>query len=156
MVTLRCTVKALKRFKLTAEEEPPESDGMLGDWYVDLLNFRRLRLVVCVSAKSLLPVLIPARRGEFPERVEDHIAEMLREIGVTEDAAAREASAAGEVRFARTQSRSLLGVMNEYKFLGQHYLEYVPPLGAALQLAETPMSPIGMESPDRLTRQMLT
>ena len=59
--------------------------------------------------------------------------------------------------FGRTNSRSVLGTMNDFvnnfKYqlaMGRDY----SPLDWSLRLAITPCGPIGMESPDRLTRRL--
>ena len=60
-----------------------------------------------------------------------------------------------EVQFARTRSRQVLGVMNDFSFTASYYLSHArsndPGLETCLKLAEMPSRPIGMEPPDRLT-----
>ena len=55
--------------------------------------------------------------------------------------------------FARTTNRSILGTMNDF----DRILDAAPGqslTSAALELAEAPCGPIGMESPDRATRKL--
>ena len=60
-----------------------------------------------------------------------------------------------DIQFAKTRSRQVLGVMNDYAFSAQVCLAHAqtnePVLETCLRLAETPTGPIGMDSPDRLT-----
>lgn len=60
MLTLRCTKKLLTRMKVKPDLQPPPSTTKLGDWYADVLNMGRERLVLCVSQRTLLPVVAPA------------------------------------------------------------------------------------------------
>ena len=155
MTTLRCTAKALKRFRLVAEDSPPPSEGRLGDWYVNLLNVGPHRLVLCVAEKSLLPVLCPARQNEFPSQVRHYVAEVLEAVGVDPDIAAREAKTLTDVRIGRTKDRSILGVMNDYRRMAPYHLEVDAPFETALKLAEAPFNRLGFESPLERTRQLL-
>lgn len=155
MTTLRCTSKALKRFKLVAEDSPPPSEGRLGDWYVNLLNVGSQRLVLCVAEKSLLPVLCPARQNEFPSQLYHHVAEVLEAVGVDQDVAAKEAKALTDLRIGRTKDRSILGVMNDYRRMAPYHLEVESPFETALILAEAPFNRLGFKSPLERTRQLL-
>lgn len=61
MRTLRCTRKLLTRVPHATVPvlQPPTT--ALGDWYADLIIVKSRWLVLCVSEKSLLSVLVPAR-----------------------------------------------------------------------------------------------
>src|SRR5882724_1445968 len=61
MVVLRCTQKLLRRLHQTPAEDAPASSTVLGDWYANILWVYRKPLVLAVSARALLPVLLPAR-----------------------------------------------------------------------------------------------
>ena len=65
-----------------------------------------------------------------------------------------ELSEMNEVRTAKTASRSVLGVMNEFKFLAEVETQFVDDhdlLSLSLRLAETPCGPLYKRhiSPDR-------
>ena len=60
MFTLRCTRRLLERFGEPAADVPAPTT-VLGDWYANLLNVGRLRLVLCTSERTLLTVLVPAK-----------------------------------------------------------------------------------------------
>src|SRR5207253_1635121 len=61
MVVLRCTRKLLRRLRKTPAEDAPTSSTLLGDWYANVLFVYRKPIILAVSARTLLPVLIPAR-----------------------------------------------------------------------------------------------
>ena len=61
---------------------------VLGDGYTSLLGVGRKRWVFCLSERSLLSVIVPARRDNFPTRV-GTVADTLARLGVDENARAR-------------------------------------------------------------------
>ena len=155
MTVVRCTQRVLKRFGLTAVDPPTASTGVLGDWYANLLNVGPARLVLCQSARSLLPVILPARNAAFPQKFGEALGRVLVALGVPAELVTREIAATQEIQVARTRSRQVLGAMNDFAFTACVYLEHArtedPILETSLKLAEMPSRPIGMESPDRLT-----
>ena len=156
MITFRCTAKTLKRFRLEPEDSPAEPGGVLGDWYVNLLNVGPHRLVLCVSERSLLPVILPARKAEFPENFPSYLYETLCAIGVHGALAAVEAEGAKEYCIARTQSRRVLGVMNDFANMAQYFLTEESPFAASMRLSETPSKPIDYDSPAMRTRELFS
>ena len=156
MYTLRCTKCALGRFRLQPHEgEARESDTVLGDWYADLLNVGRKRWVFCLSEHSLLPVVVPARRDEFPAGLPAAVAESLARLGVDEDARANELGAMMRHSIGRTRSRSVLGVLTDLAFAAEIGLrDGMSPVELSLWLARTPIKPIGYGSPDELTVEL--
>ena len=155
MTVFRCTQRVLRRFKLTAIEPETASTGVLGDWYANLLNIGSTRLVLCQSERSLLPVILPARNKSFPSEFGNALSRVLQALGIPGQSVNAEVDGTRDIRFAKTRSRQVLGVMNDFSFSAQYYLGNVwskdPMLEACLKLAKTPCGPLGMESPDRLT-----
>lgn len=86
MFILRCTKTLLKRLKVRPDESPRPSTTMLGDWYANLLLTRPKQLVLCVSERTLLPVLVEAAgRETLAHRLRDATIDVLRAIGVPDD-----------------------------------------------------------------------
>jgi hypothetical protein len=77
MITFRCTKRVAERFRLQLDDGAPVSTGILGDWYANLLNIGRQRLVLCVSERTLLPVILPARKDSFPGQFGEHLRWVL-------------------------------------------------------------------------------
>jgi len=156
MLTLRCTKRVAERFRLQLDHDAPASTGILGDWYANLLNIGRERLVLCVSERTLLPVILPARKDSFPGRFGEHLRWVLEEIDIPTGQIETEVAATREVAFAPTRSRQVLGSMNDFAFMAK--------VGASRQretieemvlfLARTPCSPLGMDHPDRVTQAL--
>jgi hypothetical protein len=113
-----------------------------------------------VSERSRLAVLVPAR--DFPTleaRFRAAAVYLVRQLGVSGEAASREAEAMAEVVYAPTNNRSVLGTMNDYDRLLRWMLEAHPTLTLtqyALRLSETPCGPMKYASPDDVTRLLLS
>ncbi len=156
MVTIRCTQKLLRRVPSTAT--PPSSDTLLGDWYANILFARPDQLIVCVSERTLLPVVVIARAAnEMGERLAQSLHQVLLHLGVSAHQAECERAKMGQVLFGPTRNRRVLGTLNEFMFQLSWYLHDHPTaslLNASLWLAETPCSPIGYASPDKLSAQL--
>lgn len=151
MVVLRCTQKLLRRLRQNPVEDAPASTTVLGDWYASLLWLHRKPLILAVSARSLLPVLVPARDpASLGARFAAAVGGVLAALGIPAHQIEEEQRQMAQLAFARTMSRQILGTMNDFRRM----LDAAPdqPLTkAALELAEAPCGPIEMESPDSVT-----
>lgn len=154
MFTFRCTKRVLDRFHLRPSKRVPEPNNVLGNWYANLLNFGPKRYVLCMSERSLLPVILPARNSEFPDGFGEYLYPILLCVGIPDVQAAREADASAMIWIARTASRSILGAMNDLSYVVRLYLRMEPPFETCLRLAGMPSGPLGNNTPDRLTRQL--
>ena len=114
MFTLRCTARLRKRLVTTEETASAPPSTTLGDWYAHLL-FTRPQLVLCVSDRTLLHVLVPARDGSFlVRRLREGVGQMLRALGVGEAAAAEEENAMLDAVIGKTMSRQVVGSLNDF------------------------------------------
>jgi hypothetical protein len=158
MLRFRCTARVLKRFQIEPDEAAPPSTGLLGDWYVNLLNVGRIRLVLCTSERTLLPVLLPARNEDFPGGFPAALGAVLSQLGVPRALLEAEVQAAAPMAFAKTQSRVVLGVMNDFAFQAQVWMDARPSFDlvqVALRLAEIPSKPIGYQSAAQIAQALL-
>ncbi|MFO0585537.1 MAG: hypothetical protein U0229_24915 [Anaeromyxobacter sp.] len=157
MYTLRCTAKLLRRLGPPSQgaSEPPSN--LLGDWYATLVHAPRMQLVLMVSERSLLPILVPAREAAtLTERSPGALAEVLLRLGVLPSVIEREVAAMAQATIGRTANRRVLGSMNDFVAMMRSH-PWPPPSLTALSiwLAAAPCGPIGMASPDDLTRELL-
>lgn len=159
MFTLRCTRKLLTRMRAAPEAEDRIPTTALGDWYANLLFFGRRQVILAASERCLLPVLIEARgSARLAEHVVPAVAAMLEHIGVGEHALAREIGQMAEARVARTQSRAVLGVMNdmvnqlEFEF---HFKPDLPLDAHARFLAFGIYNSIRYRKPAELARELI-
>src|SRR5438132_4389365 len=105
MFTLRCTARLRKRLGMTQDAPPTPPSTKLGDWYAQLL-FTRPQLVLCVSERTLLPVVIAASDGSrLVQRLREAVGQMLRVLAVAEAAVAAEEDAMLDAVIGKTTSR---------------------------------------------------
>jgi hypothetical protein len=153
VVAIRCTQKLLRRVHASAMPAP--STTMLGDWYANILFARPEQLVLCVSERTLLPVVVTARDAHtLGDRLAKALREVLLRLGVPSPRVDAEQIEMSPVMFAPTQNRRILGTINSFMFQLSWYFHErpaVPLADASLWLARTPCKPIDYESPDRLT-----
>ncbi len=156
MYTLRCTGKLLARLGPVTEvaREPPTT--VLGDWYGTLVYAPGMQLVLLVSERTLFPLVVPAREARtLPERIPVALGRALAQLGVSPPAIDREVQAMAGLRIGKTASRTVLGSMNDFRQMMMAHPWPPRSLTAfSLELAEAPCGPIGMRSPDDLTREL--
>jgi len=96
---------------------------MFGDWFATAL-FWKPQVALLVNERTLLPVYMPlAPAATLLDRVPDAIATVLRLQGVDGTIIASESAAMGDTRIAPTDNRSIVGVMNEFSFMGERMFE---------------------------------
>ncbi len=157
MFTLRCTGKLLRRLGVAPSASVDEPTTILGDWYPTLIHAPRLQVVLAVSERTLLPVVVPARDAKsLIPRFRVALGAMLLALDVRPAAVERELQAMDGVAVGKTRSRTVLGSMNDFIRMSKGHpwrprsLEEL-----SLELACAPCGPIGMKSPDDLTRALL-
>ncbi len=158
MVVLRCTQDLLRR--LNRPDNPPActSTTLLGDWYGNVIRMGRRHALLFISQHSRLPVLIPVRQANrlavvFP----DAVCAALAALGVPHSAIDEECSRMSDVAFGRTNSRTLLGTLNDFSFMARAH--FVTARQATLEdiardLASTPILPLKGARPIDLTRKL--
>ena len=153
MLVVRGTTKLRDRVKGPVAGADEASTTALGDWFATAL-FWKPQVALLVNSATFLPVFVelaPAATllGRIPAAIE---AALWRQ-GVDEAFVAAERAAMGEVRIAPTNDRSVVGVMNEFAFLGETYHRNgTTDLGdLSLRLAGTPVGPLDKRHgfPDR-------
>src|SRR6266478_2045526 len=84
VLTVRCTRKLLRHLHADGHDGDPAATTRLGDWYGNLLFTRYMRLVICVSERSLLPVFVEAKDSStFVVRFRAAVRSVLERIGVS-------------------------------------------------------------------------
>ena len=121
--TLRCTMNLLKALKATPSEDASAGTSRLGDWTANLARVSRAQLVIAVSAPTRLAIVIDAAPyAKIPERLADRLFEMLCWIGIPELPARHEADMLRRPQLSRSNSRSVLGALNDYAFCAEQML----------------------------------
>jgi len=159
MVTLRCTQKLLKRLKVGPTSELRAPTSRLGDWYAAPFSIGHLRLVMCVSEHSLLPVFVPARAlARLVPDFREAVLALLGRLGVPAWVLQFEREQLAEVAIGRTASRSVLGSMNDFAVQGRWYVRSRPGtdlIAMALELAGAPCGPLQYNRPKDAARALL-
>ena len=156
MITFRCTARVRQRFGFPSDDSRIPPTARLGDWYTNLLNVGSARWVLCLSELALLPVLVPARNADFPNRFSECLLVVLEGIGTPPDVAAHEASLCAEWRIGKTRSRSILGSMNDFSFNFENALrDGLSPEAAAIDLAGMPCGPLRWRFPGEAALRLL-
>ena len=112
---------------------------------------RPQQLVVCISERTLLPVIVPAKDIQrLPDRIAAAVAEILRKIGVAEEDVDAEIAEMQTADFSKTANRRLLGSLNDFVFHVQHGAAMHPELTLgerALRLARMPCAVLDFAYP---------
>lgn len=123
MVVLRRTQKLAGSLPVGGSARA-RSDTALGDWYVNRLSVDHRPLLLLVSARGLLPALIPAREvASLAERLPTVVAARLRRLGVPPSVVEAEVAAMEPVVVAATDDRSVVGIMVDFAKSIPYHLE---------------------------------
>lgn len=161
---VRATRKALRRLggSVLAETAPPTT--ALGDWYVNVVHVGQAQFVLCNSDRSLLCVVLPARRlkSELQPRLREEVAGLLSDLGIPGECIRRELDEMSPVVVSRTSSRSVLGSMNDFAYLLEVAVRTQPSISLralSLELSRTPCQPLAAQYqtafPDEVARRLL-
>ena len=85
------------------------------------------------------------------------VGEVLLRLGVNPKLVETEQDEMRSFSYGRTQNRRVLGSLNDFMFMLAHYLKASPEatlIEHSLHLAQTPCTPIGHSSPDRVTPEL--
>ncbi|MGE0139576.1 MAG: plasmid pRiA4b ORF-3 family protein [Ilumatobacteraceae bacterium] len=153
MLVVRGTKKLRDRVKAPLAGADDASTTELGDWFATAL-FWRPQVALLVNERTFLPVFLPlAPTATLLRRIPEAIGTVLRGHGADDGFLASELAEMGEQRIAPTNNRSVVGVMNEFAFLGEHHWDSGSTdfEGLSLTLARTPVSPLYSRTgfPDR-------
>jgi uncharacterized protein DUF6933 len=163
MLSLCCTKIIRERLCLSAQlPSPVQPSTRLGNWYVHLARFGHQQIVIATSERSLLTVLLPARR--LRESIEISfqaaVAQLLGALQVPTKIVNRELAAVQPISFAAASSRHVIGSINEFARQIESDLPRIDdPLHLSLRLGETPMSAVGSKAnyglPNEVARDLL-
>jgi len=97
-------------------ESEPTSDGRLGEWYANVksLPFRGKSVVIFFNVNTYITIFVTGNgtRKMLPEFV-DRTGRLLQRLGVPQHLIEQETDAMQEIRLLKTDSRSILGSMND-------------------------------------------
>ena len=142
MLVVRGTKKLRDRLKgPLAVEGRDVSTAVLGDWFATALLWRS-QVVLMVNVGTFLPVFMPlAPVGSLTDRMPDEIARVLALHGVDQALVEAEQEQMDTVLIAPTNDRRVLGVMNEFALLGEHWFKG-DLTDLSMRMAHTPVGPL--------------
>ncbi|MCL1601057.1 MAG: hypothetical protein M3112_05930 [Actinomycetia bacterium] len=154
MFSIHATKKLLDRVNRPVLPAVSEPATILGNWYANVL-FWKPQVALLVNERTLLPVLMPlAPAATLAERFPEALQRVLKALGVAPAFIEVETDAMADARYAKTASRSVIGIMNEFKYLAEVYRDYRgfdDLVALAVELSGTPCGPLYKRhgSPDR-------
>ena len=145
MLVVHGTKKFLDRVGRPTAAPTDRSTTALGSWYATVL-FWKPQVALFVSETTLLPLLLPlAPAAGVVDRFPAALETVLRAHDVSDAFLATEIAEMREPRLAKTANRSVIGITNEFAYLGGAHraAEGADDLVAlSLQLAQTPCGPL--------------
>ena len=134
MQLIRCTKKALEGNGLRQSDQCAEEPHFLylGPWHANLIHIDRRKCVLFVNDKTLFNFITPdvsrAQIRELDKLFKGYLSCVLADESFTEADRARILSEYDEVGYANTNSKSVLGSMNDLAF---HYKYSIMEAGGA-------------------------
>jgi len=145
MLVFHGTKKFLDRVGSPTAAPEDTSTTQLGSWYSTVL-FWKPQVALFVNEETLLPMLLPfAPAASVLKRFGSGLVALLDAHGLDAPFIATELTEISQFRLAKTNNRSVLGIMNEFAYLGDVFrpsTEVLDLLELSLRLAETPCSPL--------------
>ncbi|MCZ7664792.1 MAG: hypothetical protein M5U22_18555 [Thermoleophilia bacterium] len=158
MYALRCTKKLLARVGPPSTVVEPTTTT-LGDWFAQPLALGQRRFILLAAEHSRLPVLMPARNAKhLAQTFPQELVTVLDRLQIPMEAIEREIGEMRECVIAATNNRSVLGTLNDFSFLLRTMMERGAgddPFDKALSLCDTPVGPLGYDTPARVTARLL-
>jgi hypothetical protein len=137
--------KLLDRIKPAATAPVGSSTVLMGSWYATVL-FWKPQLALLVNERTLLPVLMPlAPAADLATRFPQYLERVLTAHGIDQSFIDHVLAQMREVQYAKTSSRSVVGIMNLFSYLEEGYCDYLETddlLELSLKLSEIPCSPL--------------
>jgi hypothetical protein len=153
MLVVHATKKLADRLRSAPRHTDESSTTALGSWYATAL-FWRPQVALFVNESTLLPVLVPlAPAATVVDRFVAELGPLLIAQGASSKFAEVEKQEMYEWRLAKTSNRSVVGIMNEFSYLGaaQAQDRGMSSRELSLRLSQIPCGPLlkSHGSPDR-------
>lgn len=115
-----CTKKVIEKLEKCKPVENSKEEIGFYNWYVDLINLERKNYFLFTNSVTLFSFFIYAGTKKEHQNIENLFEQNLkeqivREIGSSEKYLKSVLSSSENYRFVKTNSRSVLGSMNDFK-----------------------------------------
>jgi hypothetical protein len=129
MFTFRCTQKLLRKFPSASRDANTAPTTLLGDWYANVLFLRPQQIVLCISERTLLPLIVPAKDAvHLVDRFTQELPAILLALKVQPSAVEQEIGAMQDYCIGSTKDRRVVGSLSELVFQLEHQLRFRPGL----------------------------
>jgi hypothetical protein len=166
MLLIRCTEKLAKEMGLKRRDlSDPAQAGFLGSRFGHVFRIERRKCLIFTNDETLYSFVVAGvRRSQLADlgRVfANHLLESLRVEGLETLLRERIGDGSKHVVLARTNNRSVVGSMNDLRFMAEVDVETSGGLGefdvgrVSYRLNRTPMSALNYELPLRAFRRKL-
>jgi hypothetical protein len=156
MFSVCATRRLLDRLRPPIVDPEQQPTTRLGNWYANLVPLPAGEFLICVSERTLLPVILPV--GALPDLTRElskALTPILASLGVDQALIEQERFAMAQSSFSTTNSRRIVGFMNEFAFMISDRLGkgQAPMMELSLWLSGTPCQKL---FPDRATRELFS
>jgi hypothetical protein len=116
MLIIRPTNSLAQKMKVKVQSHIAPTTALLGDWYGIEVNISTHRLALFVSSTTRLGIVVKAAPyADTTIRLKGEIQRALTEIGIDQNKISAELSHFTSIAFAKTESRSLIGTLNDLR-----------------------------------------
>ena len=140
MYTLHCTKRLLDRIKLTALVSDNAPGAVLGNRHITAMFWKAQLTSIC-NEEAILPVLMPlASSTSLAQKFLVHLAKVLNVLDVDDGFIAAQVAEMDEMKYAKTDNCSEMGIMNQFSCLAKGYRRYLETsdlLEPLMKLADT-------------------
>ena len=161
MLTWYCTRRCIESLRATPEEQPSESDTILGDWYVNHIGTSAGNLFVFSNERTFASVAIPeSQRHTIEDLFVARVANLLAMLGVPHGTIDLEARKMLPIQYARARDQRQLGhlqsIVVQYQAMSEDNPEGKPLSlsDAELELARMPHLGSFNSFPDKELRRL--
>ena len=130
MYQLRCTKKVqdLLGLKSSNLSEIKEEGFVLGNWYVNTFTSNRRKCLFFMEEKTLMSFVLVGIRKEHHKDIgkmfQEGVKYLLKSEGVSAEVLQAFDNAPEQIEFTKTDSRKLLGNMNDLLATFEHIIHY--------------------------------
>ena len=167
MLQLRCTGKVQKGLGLKPSQlsDIKNPDSILGNWYVNLTTIDRRKTLLFVSERTLLSFIIfGVKKASFKKMNNifiNGLTQLLEIENFSNEAIEKVTNEYADLEYTKTESKKVLGNMNDLMSLYQHYIYSDGGLKECsvgeiiLQINRTPQRNIGWSNSITVTKEIL-
>ena len=123
---IRCTKKLLSELKVKPTNEDPPKDPFWS-WHANMFYIDRRKCVLITNDITLFTLFIPALKKPDFQKFDlifgQHLFENLMHEGIAQNQIEILLSECNKIQYDKTNNRSVLGSMNDQRFLVEYFIQ---------------------------------